>query len=583
MTILTDVVGFQLDFTKSSVIGVAGSGGIYTPISGTGTGSTSFVALSDAANANIPVVNLPTAAALALLASLASPALTGTPTAPTPGSTDNSTKLATTAMVQAAIASALVGFLDLKGSMSAAANPNYPVALKGDTYLISAAGLIGGTSGLAVNVGDVIVASAANAGGTQAAVGTSWFVLEHQIAGALLATNNLSDVSNIATARLNLVLDQVNNTSDASKPVSTAQAAAIAARARAYRGVAASQTAMLALSASVVGDWCERSDLANQVFELTTAGPATLANWTAYPSGGVTTFAALTDAATATIAVTNTSVANALAGKTDSLTPTVLTVSTAITHAAHLNRPLSIAQAGATTMTFAVTATSGALAGDAFELLNTGAGTVTLGGTISAAAGYTLTIPTGVTASALYNAAADAFYSTTPSATGAGSLRTVTVIKQAVANVTAPVAASAYCLAAIPLPVLGPNARVDLDMRLIMTGTGTKSILAYLSTTASTPGASGVAGSAIWVNSGNITSQIEARLLTGFQNLNSQASQVGTNDNQNGAYGVSLLADRTAAVSTAGVTYLNIYATCGAADTAQLTTYSCIGYDPLGL
>ena len=312
MTIITDVVGFQLDVTKSSVTGVTGAGGNYTPISGTGTGSTSFVALSDAATANIPVFNSPTAAALALLASLASPALTGTPTAPTPGSTDNSTKLATTAMVQAAIASALVGFLDLKGSMSAAANPNYPVALKGDTYLISAAGLIGGTSGLAVNVGDVIVASAANAGGTQAAVGTSWFVLEHQIAGALLATNNLSDVSNIATALLNLGLNQVNNTSDANKPVSTAQAAAIAARARAYRGVAASQTAMLALSAAVVGDWCERSDLANQVFELTTAGPATLANWTAYPSGGVTTFAALTDAASATIATTNTSVANAL-------------------------------------------------------------------------------------------------------------------------------------------------------------------------------------------------------------------------------------------------------------------------------
>ena len=304
----------------------------------------------------------------------------------------------------------------------------------------------------------------------------------------------------------------------------------------------------------------------------------------AIAGGGATTFESLTNATTAAIPTENVPLANALAGKTDSLTPTVLTVSTSpITHAAHLNRPLSIAQAGATTMTFAVTATSGALAGDAFELLNTGAGTVTLAGAITAAAGYTLTIPTGVTASAVYNAAADAFFSTTPAPAAAGALRTVRVIAQAVANITAPVAASLYCLAAIPLPVLGPNARVDLDMRLIMTGTGTKSIFAYLSTTASVAGASGAAGSAIWVNSGNITSQIEARLLTGFQNLNSQVSQVGTNDNQNGAYGVSLLADRTIAVSTAGVTYLNIYASCGAADTAQLTTYSCIGYDPLGL
>ena len=293
-------------------------------------------------------------------------------------------------------------------------------------------------------------------------------------------------------------------------------------------------------------------------------------------SGGSATFAGLVGAPADNVAL-----AGVLAAKTDSLTPTVLTASTAITRTAHLNRPLSIAQAGATTMTFAGNATSGALAGDGFELLNTGVGTVTLAGSITAAAGYTLTIPQGVTASAIYNAAADAFYSTTPAA-GAGALRTVTVIKQAVSNVTAPVAAAAYCLASIPLPALGANARVDLDMRLVMTGAGSKTLMAYLSVTAAVVGSSGAVGTALWVNS-NITSQIEARLLTGFQNLNSQVSQVGTNDNQYGAYGVSGLADRAAAVSTAGVTYLNIFASCGAADTAQLTTYSCIGYDPLGL
>lgn len=42
--------------------------------------------------------------ALALKAPLASPALTGTPTAPTPSTVDNSTKIATTAMVQAVLA-----------------------------------------------------------------------------------------------------------------------------------------------------------------------------------------------------------------------------------------------------------------------------------------------------------------------------------------------------------------------------------------------------------------------------------------------------------------------------------------------
>ena len=58
---------------------------------------------------------------------------------------------------------------------------------------------------------------------------------------------------------------------------------------RTYQGVVVSQAAMLALSPVAVGDWCERSDLANQVFELTAAGPATLANWTAYPGGSSST------------------------------------------------------------------------------------------------------------------------------------------------------------------------------------------------------------------------------------------------------------------------------------------------------
>jgi len=51
---------------------------------------------------------------------------------------------------------------------------------------------------------------------------------------------------------------------------------------RNYLGTVANQTAMLALSTAVKGDFCVRTDV-NQVFELTTTGYSTLGNWTGYP------------------------------------------------------------------------------------------------------------------------------------------------------------------------------------------------------------------------------------------------------------------------------------------------------------
>jgi hypothetical protein len=106
--------------------------------------------------------------------------------------------------VKTAIAAAVTGLLDYKGATDCSANPNYPAASKGDAYLVSVAGKIGGASGLAVDAGDVFVADADNAGGTQASVGASWFILEHNLAGALLAANNLSDLASASAARVNL-------------------------------------------------------------------------------------------------------------------------------------------------------------------------------------------------------------------------------------------------------------------------------------------------------------------------------------------------------------------------------------------
>lgn len=80
----------------------------------------------------------------------------------------------------------VIGLLDSKGPINCSANPNYPSALKGDLYHVTVAGKIGGASGVDVEIGDAIVASADNAGGTHAAVGSSWFILEHNLNGAVL-------------------------------------------------------------------------------------------------------------------------------------------------------------------------------------------------------------------------------------------------------------------------------------------------------------------------------------------------------------------------------------------------------------
>jgi len=108
------------------------------------------------------------------------------------------------ASVTAAIAAAVAGAIIYRGVQDCSGNPNYPAAIKGDYYYVSVAGKIGGASGDKVEIGDTYFAKADNAGGTKAAVGSSWDIVQGNLIDALLAANNLSDVASAATALSNL-------------------------------------------------------------------------------------------------------------------------------------------------------------------------------------------------------------------------------------------------------------------------------------------------------------------------------------------------------------------------------------------
>src|SRR5690606_13053221 len=61
--------------------------------------------------------------------------------------------------------------------------------------------------------------------------GSEWVAAYASLEGALAANSNLSDLTNVGQARTNLGIGNVNNTSDANKPVSTAQQTALDAKA----------------------------------------------------------------------------------------------------------------------------------------------------------------------------------------------------------------------------------------------------------------------------------------------------------------------------------------------------------------
>lgn len=78
-----------------------------------------------------------------------------------------------------------------KGVIDCSANPNYPAASAGWSYKISVAGLIGGSSGTAVEVGDTAICIVdSSAAGNQATVGANWIVLQTNINGAVVGPSS---------------------------------------------------------------------------------------------------------------------------------------------------------------------------------------------------------------------------------------------------------------------------------------------------------------------------------------------------------------------------------------------------------
>ena len=80
------------------------------------------------------------------------------------------------------------------GDIECSGNPNYPSSIQRDTYRVSTAGKIGGSSGVQVEVGDLILCIEDNGGGTQAAVGNKWTIIQgnlvNPVTGPASSTSN---------------------------------------------------------------------------------------------------------------------------------------------------------------------------------------------------------------------------------------------------------------------------------------------------------------------------------------------------------------------------------------------------------
>ncbi len=115
------------------------------------------------------------------------------------------------------------------GAPAAKANGSFYLSGSAYTTLMNSDALLAAITAqqvLATNEASVSTTQAGNASTSATNAAASAAAASATLASALKSTNNLSDLGSFATALVNLGLNNVNNTSDANKPVSTAQATA---------------------------------------------------------------------------------------------------------------------------------------------------------------------------------------------------------------------------------------------------------------------------------------------------------------------------------------------------------------------
>ena len=139
-----------------------------------------------------PVQNKVVNSALGNKAPLASPALTGTPTAPTAAAGTNTTQIATTAFVKQAVTDGLAtaDAMIYKGTIDGGSTGSYgaltAAASKGWTYKVTTAGKI---DGVAVEIGDMLIcntdSTAAATSSNYSTIAANWDFVQANIDGAV--------------------------------------------------------------------------------------------------------------------------------------------------------------------------------------------------------------------------------------------------------------------------------------------------------------------------------------------------------------------------------------------------------------